>query len=184
MAFHKRVLWTMACLSLLAAGCRPVAEEQVEVVRPVKVHEIGSLDSTAYRNYPGTVEAYQEARMGFEVSGLVTQFFVREGDEIEQGQVLAELDPRDYEARLRASQAELNQARATLARSQAIRDQNPAAIAREQIEQEQRFVEVAEARLAIAQKAVDDTRLRAPFCGRMRANWCRTSPMCRPSNRC
>ena len=45
--------------------------------------------------------------MGFEVSGLITKFLVQEGDMIEQDQVLAELDPRDYEAALRAAEADL-----------------------------------------------------------------------------
>lgn len=167
MAWWKSVLVGTAWLVPVATGCQKVEPTAVDVIRPVKMHRIGSLDATAYREYPGTIEAHQEARMAFEVSGVVTQFFVREGDEVESGQIIAELDPRDYEARLRASQADLNKAQATLARSLGIRAQNVGAIADEQIDQDRRLVEVAEAQLAISQKAVDDTRLRAPFAGRI-----------------
>ncbi len=105
--------------------------------------------------------------MGFEVAGRVTEFLVKEGDEIEKDQVLARLDARDYEAEMRAAQADVKKAESDLERNLAIKARNPGAISDEQIETAQRGVEVAQARLEIAQKAVEDTELKAPFAGRM-----------------
>lgn len=167
MAVLKRIPWALLCLAPTVVGCKEVAVQPEELVRPVKIHEIGSLDPAAYRDYPGTVSANQEARMGFEVAGRVTEFLVKEGDEVTADQVLARLDPSDYNARLRAAQADLNKAQSSLDRSLGIRERNPSAIAEEQIEEHRRGVEVAQAQLAIAQKAVDDTQLKAPFAGRM-----------------
>lgn len=156
-----------ASLLVVTAGCKDEVPKEQEVVRPVKIHTIGSLDPAAYRDYPGTVKAYQEARMGFEVAGRVDEFLVREGDEVAEGDVLARLDPSDYEAALRAAQADLDKAKADRDRSLSIRERNPGAIAQEQIDADIRAVEVAEAQLAIAQKAKNDTELRAPFSGMM-----------------
>ncbi len=156
-----------ACLALAVVGCKQETPEKEEVVRPVKIHKIGSLDPAAYRDYPGSVKALQEARMGFEVSGLVTEFLVQEGDKIEKGQILAKLDSRDYDAALRAAKADLRKAESDRDRSLGIKKKDSGAISAEKIEQDMRAVEVADAQLAIAQKAVDDTELRAPFAGQM-----------------
>ncbi len=160
-------LVAVAYLSLFAMGCKEEVVEGPEPVRPIKIHSIGSLDPAAYRDYPGSVKAFQEARMGFEVAGRITDFMVKEGDEIKKGDKLAKLDSSDYDAALRAATADLNKAKSDRDRSLGIRARDAGAISNEQIEQDERAVEVAEAQLAIAQKAVNDTVLEAPFAGRM-----------------
>ena len=137
------------------------------MVRPIKFHTIGKADASARREYPGSIRAYQHADMGFEVSGRIIEFFVREGDDVVEGEMLARLDPRDYEAELKASQANLRKAESDLRRSRNIYKEDPGAISKETIDTHKRAVDVSKANLAIAQKAVDDTRLRAPFSGRM-----------------
>jgi RND family efflux transporter MFP subunit len=131
------------------------------------MHTIGSLEPAALREYPGTVRAFQTAEMGFEVSGRVTEFLVREGDRVEQDAVLARLDARDYEAQQKVALANLEKARADLARSENIYREDPGAISADDIERDRRAVKVTEAQLEIAQKAVADTELRAPFAGVM-----------------
>ncbi len=154
-------------LSLLGAACdQPVAEPET-IVRPVKVHTMGKPDATSRREYPGSIRAYQHADMGFEVGGRITEFYVQEGDEVVQGEVLARLDARDYEASLKAVQANLRKAEADLKRSKSIYKEDPGAISTETIDTHQRAVDVAKANLEVSQKALDDTKLRAPFSGRM-----------------
>jgi RND family efflux transporter MFP subunit len=105
--------------------------------------------------------------MGFEVSGRIIEFPVREGDDVVEGQVLARLDPRDYEADLKAAQANLRKAESDLRRSLNIYKEDPGAISTETIDTHKRALDVSKANLAISQKALDDTQLRAPFSGRM-----------------
>ena len=154
-------------LTLLVAACEKQAPEQESVVRPIKVHTIGKADALSRRAYPGSIRAFQQANMGFEVGGRITEFYVKEGDDVVQGEVLARLDARDYEAKLNAVQANLRKANADLRRSRNIYKEDPGAISTETIDTNERAVGVAKANLAIAQKAVDDTKLRAPFSGRM-----------------
>lgn len=154
-------------IGLLCPGCEQPAAEQEEVIRPIKVHTIGSLQPAAIREFPGTIRAFQTAQMGFEVAGRIEKFLVREGDQVQQGDLLAELDPTDYEASLKVAEANLKKAQTDLDRSNNIRAQDPGAISMAQIESDTRALEVTQAQLEIAKKAVRDTKLVAPFAGVM-----------------
>jgi RND family efflux transporter MFP subunit len=155
------------CLTLIVAACDDQVVEPEPIVRPVKVHTIGKADDSSRREYPGSIRAFQHADMGFEVAGRIEEFLVREGDDVVQGDVLARLDPRDYEAELKAQQANVRKAESDLKRSLNIYKEDPGAISTETIDTHQRALDVAKAKLAISQKAVDDTKLLAPFSGRM-----------------
>jgi RND family efflux transporter MFP subunit len=154
-------------IGLWGAGCAKPPVAQKPVVRPVKIFAIGSHDPVDVREYPGTIQAFQDARMGFEVAGRVDEFLVQEGDLVEKNAELARLDARDYEADLKVAQANLAKAEADLKRSLSIRAEQAGAISAAQIEQDQRAVAVMQAQLEISQKAVEDTVLRAPFAGQV-----------------
>ncbi len=156
-----------SCIGLLLAGCGGPPVEKELPVRPVKIHTVGSLESAALREFPGTIRAYQTAEMGFEVPGRVMEFFVREGDLVEEETVLARLDARDYEQSMKVAEANMEKAEADLARSENIFKEDPGAISADDIERDKRAVKVTEAQLEIAKKAVADTELRAPFGGVM-----------------
>ncbi len=158
---------TSFTVALVVTACEQQVVEQEPVVRPIKFHTIGKADAAARREYPGSIRAYQHADLGFEVGGRIIEFYVREGDKVVQGEVLARLDPRDYEADLKAAQANLRKAESDLRRSRNIYKEDPGAISKETIDTHERAVDVSKANLAISQKALDDTRLRAPFSGRM-----------------
>lgn len=166
MLTKKSVLRVLALsLSLPLAGCDEPTPTTTSSVRPVKIHTVGSLEPTAVREYPGTVRAYQTAEMGFEVSGRVTEFLVREGDDVAKDNLLAKLDARDYEADLKVAQANLAKAQADQARSENLNKTLPGSISKDEVETDIRATKVFEAHLEIAAKAVDDTNLRAPFSG-------------------
>ena len=154
-------------LLLLVSACDEQVVEQAPVVRPVKIYTIGKADNDARREYPGSIRAFQHADMGFEVGGRIMEFYVREGDEVVEGEVLARLDARDYEAELKAQQANVRKAESDLRRSKSIYKEDPGAISTETIDTHQRALDVSKANLAVAEKGVDDTKLRAPFSGRM-----------------
>lgn len=154
-------------IGLSLVGCSEPPVEKAPVIRPVKIHTIGSLEPTAMREFPGTIRAFQTAEMGFEVAGRITEFLVREGDEVEEGAPLARLDAADYTQELNVAQANLKKAEADLARSRSIQKEDAGAISKEEVEEHERIVDVEKAKLKIAQKAVDDTELKADFSGVM-----------------
>jgi RND family efflux transporter MFP subunit len=90
---------------------------------------------------------------------------VVQGQWVRRGRLLARLDARNYEAQRDADAASLEAARADFRRYQELYAADAVTLQELQLRQAQ--FEVAEARLRTSQKAVDDTRLVAPFAGRV-----------------
>jgi RND family efflux transporter MFP subunit len=136
-------------------------------IRPVKILTVGEIETSRRREYPGTIRGIQNAEMGFEVQGRITEFLVKEGEKVSEGQVLARLDDRDYQADLEQAEANLRKAEADLQRSLNIFEEDPGAITQDKIESDRRAVEVSRAAVDKKKKGVEDTVLRAPFTGLM-----------------
>ena len=62
----------------------------------------------------GKLEAKQYVDVGTQVSGQIKKLHVDIGDTVKQGQLLAELDPRVYQAQVEANEARLSSLRAQL----------------------------------------------------------------------
>ncbi len=75
----------------------------------------------------GKLEAKQYVDVGTQVSGQLKKIYVQIGDPVKQGQLVAEIDPRVYQAQVEASEAHLNSLKAQLNQQQAaatLADQN------------------------------------------------------------
>lgn len=70
-------------------------------------------------NASGNVEAAETAYLSFQVAGQVRKVFVDEGQAVRSGQVLAELDVRDYQYRLSAAAAQAGAADSSLEKANA-----------------------------------------------------------------
>ncbi len=147
----------------LAIACKEAEAPEPEIVRPIKILEIGDTGGSGRREFPGTISAATSAELAFEVPGKLTEFPIHEGEEVEAGSVLARIDPRDYENRLAKARAQRNDARTEFERAKKLFEQGVSAEAER--DRRQRTLEVAEADLDEARKAVEDTILRAPFAG-------------------
>lgn len=162
---RKTLLIALICTAALTSGCEKEQIEQAPVVRPIKIVTIGEAGAAAAREFPGSIRANQHADMGFEVAGRIILRLVNEGQRVKKGDELARLDDRDFQARLDQSTARLRKSEADLERSESIYAQNPGAVSKGQIDTERKAVEVSEAEVRVAEKAVEDTVLRAPFDG-------------------
>jgi len=107
-----------ACLSL-AVGCSS-EEPPVEVVRPVISIVVADVASFRESTLPGRAKAAQEANLAFEVPGKLIERPAEVGDRVERGQLLARLDPRDYEAQLLSAQGAYRTAKADYERAEAL----------------------------------------------------------------
>ncbi|MFK7766197.1 MAG: efflux RND transporter periplasmic adaptor subunit [Mariniblastus sp.] len=78
---------------------------------PVNVAEVSFVDSIEQsRTYTGTIRARNRSDLGFELSGRIKALNVDEGDVVEKGQILAELDTETLKAQKGATTARLAQA--------------------------------------------------------------------------
>lgn len=123
----------------------------------------------------GDVIANRSVTLATRIMGRITQINATEGDRIESGQVIVELDDTEYQARLKVAQAVRERAEAELAHRERTRrrleklalDNN---ISREAIDEAIYALEVAAANLKAAQAEIEsirstlaETRIRAPF---------------------
>lgn len=154
--------------AVLAAATLAACEEekqveQEEVVRPVRAAQVSTPDTLYGRWLPGVAKAAQETDIAFEVSGRLTERPVVVGDAVEAGQLLAKLDPRDYENELATSVAERERAASYLDRiQQAVQT---GAVAQQDLTDAQARFDQAEAQVRIKEKALSDTEIHSPFVG-------------------
>jgi len=143
----RKPSWTLICLlaGVLVGGCgKPVVEP--EVVRPVRAIKVGDLKALQGREFPGRAAARDEVELSFRVSGPLVQLPVDVGSTVKKGDVIAAIDPTDFQAALDSAQASLGVAQANLlamergARPEEI-EQLKAAVAEAQASYQQAFAE-------------------------------------------
>lgn len=97
-----------ASTGVLTACSRPAPAE--EPVRSVKVLTVGADNMQSALEFSGEVRPRIESRLGFRVAGKLTRRHVELGQRVKAGQVLAQLDPQDYQLAADAAQAQLGAA--------------------------------------------------------------------------
>ena len=100
-------------LMIAFSGCIGGALAQ-EVVRPAKVEKVVEETIARSWNFPDIVLPSQEVSLGFRVSGQIIELPVRAAVQVEEGEVIAQLDPRDFELRVRQLESQRDQAQAQL----------------------------------------------------------------------
>jgi membrane fusion protein, multidrug efflux system len=168
----------MAALALVVSvGCRkaeppPPASVPVTVVRAERRAVPFELSAT------GTVEPLQTVAVLPQVSGPILRIAFSEGQEVEKGQILFQIDPRPFQAALAQAQAALDRdrAQATNAEQEAKRYASLSQkeyVTAQQYDQARTTAAAATATLAGSQAAVEQARLnlqyatiRAPISGR------------------
>ncbi len=90
------------------------------VSRPVRVFVVGSSTLDSQRNtFTGTVRARYETAIAFRVSGKIWKRHVEVGQRVSVGDLLFELDPKDFELQQKSAQANLTVANASVLQSTA-----------------------------------------------------------------
>ncbi|MBA3989105.1 efflux RND transporter periplasmic adaptor subunit [Aliidiomarina maris] len=155
----------LAIASVMLTGCQPEPDTGIHAnhVRPVHLHVVSGDSDHQIRRFPAVVEATQTAELAFRVGGELQQLPLRPGQSVRQGQVVAALDPNDFELAAEQAQARAELTRAQFERNQRMLDQ--ALISASVFDQAQADLRVAEANLRSAQANLDYTRLKAPFNG-------------------
>jgi len=105
------------CLgATLLAACEKSPVEKSQVIRPVRIVTVSALGAGDTLSYPGEIQGIQTAELAFEVPGRMIEMPIREGVNVEQGQILVKLDPTDYQASLDAAEARYRQSKDTFER--------------------------------------------------------------------
>ncbi|WP_404343907.1 efflux RND transporter periplasmic adaptor subunit [Pseudoalteromonas mariniglutinosa] len=157
------VLFITALCTLVACQDQRVETDRNDRIRPVKLIKIGDNSDVTIRSFPGEVVANQGSYLAFRVNGELLEFPALAGQHVEKGELLAKLDPEDFQL-----QYDERKARYELAKSQLQRIQklfNKSIASQSELDQAIANKQVAESAAKIAKTNLDNTELRAPFSG-------------------
>lgn len=149
-------------LLLLAAGCGSRTSTPPRVIRPVKVTTARAAEFIE-KDFAGMATPDDAVTLAFKLSGQVLRVVVSQGERVERGALLAELDPKDIELQVSATRSAYEEARSVQQRMQRL-------LAHEAVSRQE--AEAADTRYAQARSTYDntldllaETRLKAPFAG-------------------
>jgi RND family efflux transporter MFP subunit len=132
-------------------------------IRPLKTIVVQGRATEDVYTYLGVIEAAEEVAGSFNVAGSLIELNVNKGDKVVKGQVLARLDPRDFENSLAVAKADAEEARIVVERLR------PAAVSGAITKQEmtaaEREFSTTAATVKIREKALADSVVMASFDG-------------------
>ncbi len=154
----------MSILFLFSAGCGKKEEEKrPEVNRPVKVMTVKDSKALLTQGFPGTVRASRRAILSFKVSGPLVELHVEEGQQVKKGEIIAQIDKRDFLNAVREAVANYREAEQQFRRYKELYAQKQ--VSKADFDRYMAARDVTLARLQDARNALCDTTLRAPFDG-------------------
>ena len=180
----SKIFLTPLIASSLLVSCSEEAPKQETKPRLVRAIKIGDAVLSSVW-VPGTARATRELELSFRVGGRMIERPVFVGDELKQGDLVARIDPVDYELELRNAEGQLDNANANLTAAEAdlqrvlnIQEKEPGAVARttvdrarEERDQARANIKSLEAAVANAKVRLERTELRAPFDGTVVARY-------------
>ncbi len=137
----RNIVFVVACLSFLA-GCELLKSGGAPVAKaappptPVRVMPVQLQDMPLEIQTIGNAEASATVTLKSRVAGQIRRVHLRDGQDVNVGDLLFEIDPQPFEERVRQSEANLAQTRAVVRQASAnlVRDQAHARQARAQAE--------------------------------------------------
>lgn len=175
--------WTKRLCPLLAAGfifaavgCKQQTVQ--EETRELPVMTVSHTDSvTINESYSATIEGRQDVEIYPQISGKITRICVREGQEVNAGQLLFVIDQVPYQAAVRMATANVHAAESQVATARLERDSKKAlfdgkVISEYELQTAQNALATAEATLEQAKASLVDagnnlsyTEVRSPVKG-------------------
>ena len=158
----SKTVFALALALALSACAKESPPELPPPLLPVKTVVISDADQRL-RTFPGKVEASRRAELSFRVPGRLAEIEVSEGESVRRGQVIARLDPTDYELALENARAEFEKARSEFERSGQLVEKGH--ISRRRYDRDEKFFKQMSAALHQAELNLSYCVLKAPFDG-------------------
>ena len=96
-------------IAMLTACGSKNEEKKVEAVHNVITVTPKNQQATMEKNFSGIVKEHATVSLGFRTPGQISHIYVKEGDHVRAGQLLATLDTKDYQLQVDAAQTQYNQ---------------------------------------------------------------------------
>ncbi len=180
-SINVKVLVVTMVLSALFA-CQGAKKEETAKTNafgatPVKVFQVVKQKISEKLTYTGALEAWQNITITPDIGGRVAKIYVEEGQPVQKGQLLAEMDVESFQLQLKQAEAAQAVAEANLKNTSRNKERmdrllQERAVSEQQYEQVKLAYDAARAQLDQAQAAVNMARhtldvsiMKAPFSG-------------------
>lgn len=159
----KKIYLVLTALVVVLSACSQQRDKHILSPVPVEIQVIGQSGEAGSQNYVGTVEAGSSTALSFSVAGNVTHLYVREGQRVAAGTVLAVVDDASFQQSYSAAQATLRQAQDGYNRLKQLHEKG--SISEIQwVEMETKLAQAVSTE-AIAKRNLENCKLVAPFAG-------------------
>lgn len=177
-SFYRSLFLSLFVFFLTSCGDQKKAPNQpANLATDVNVAVVQSGPAVYYDNYPATVTPVNEVEVRPQISGYITGIFFKEGQHVNKGEKLYQIDQQQYRGAYEQAVAQLNASQAGLAKSQQDADryqelEKQDAIAKQTVDHALADLETAKKQVDAAKANVSsvETNLRystlyAPFSG-------------------
>ena len=175
----KTLKFLITIIFFTLCSCQKKQVPKAKLPKLVKAAQVGNYKNLSERAFPGKAEASQNVTLSFRVSGQILQKLVKTGDSVKKGQVLAKLDPTDFNNALKVAIGQLAQAEALFVNAQLdfnrsinVQKGDAGAISQQYVDKmkasmlsAQASHESAKASVKIVEDRLKYTLLKAPFDG-------------------
>lgn len=158
---------TILTLGVTLGACggpeESTAPDPQSLARPARIVTLTQQANVFKRSYPGTLEAIQQADLAFRIGGQLMELPAEAGRHVKRGELLARIDPKDYQNTLAEREARFELARIQLDQARKLLEKNVSSKLR--YDQANAELKSAGAALQQARDNLGYTALTAPFDG-------------------
>jgi len=151
------------CVSVAIYACTSTGKGGETTVRAVKIDTVRIYGASQTSVYPGKVQAAADVSLAFRIAGPIAKTYADVGSYVRRGQTIAEMDSRDYELQLAATEAEYSRIKAEAER--VIELYGKGSVAPNDYDKAVYGLQQITAKYDNHRNALADTRLTAPFDG-------------------
>ncbi len=160
------LLVALGAMTLASCSTRRTGGQKVMYVKADTVRASGAAKPV---EYPGKVKASEEVNLSFLVAGKLKRIHVGDGDVVRKGQLVAELEDRDYRIQLEAAEAEYNNVKADAER--VMRLYNEGATTASNYDKARYGLQQITAKYENCRNQLEDTKIYSPFSGRVQKHY-------------
>jgi RND family efflux transporter MFP subunit len=159
----RKIITLVAGLMFVISACTHKKTEREATVQTVKTDTVRVYGEKNCSVFPGKVKAASDVNLAFRISGPVEKVYVDAGAFVKKGQLLAEMDSRDYVIQLSATEAEYNRIKAEAERIITLHEKG--SVTPNDYDKAVYGLRQITAKYDAHKNALSDTRLCAPFDG-------------------
>src|SRR3989440_7424817 len=130
MSKRNKVLLSGGGIVLLVVLVMMSVSAKREKGTEVRFEKVGRRDLVAAVTASGKIQSKKKVDISADITGRITRIAVREGDFVQRGQFLLQIDPTIYEANLEQAAATLASSQAAAVQAKANQDQSERALRR------------------------------------------------------